>query len=141
MTLRDEILARQDCADAVAVRDLDAIAALMSAGRTKVQRVAIEDVQAHLQSSLVWWDIKRAAGNPDHPANAAAVAVIDVASARYARLDMALPAIGGMLGGLVATGVMPQAEMDALIGMSNVPDPVSRTEVEAALFNADGSLK
>lgn len=141
MTLRDEILARQDCADAVSARDLDAIAALMSAGRTKVQRVPIEDVQAHLQSSGLWWQVKGVASNPQHPAYAAAVAVVDVANARYGRLDMTLPIIAQMLGGLVATGVMPQAEMDALIAMSNAPDPVSRTDVEAALFNADGSLK
>jgi hypothetical protein len=43
MTLRDEILARQDCADAVAARDLDAIAALMSAGRTRRKLVQIAD--------------------------------------------------------------------------------------------------
>lgn len=141
MTLRDEILARPDCADAVAARDLDAIAALVSVGRTKTQRVPIEDVQAHLQSSGLWWPIKGVAGNPQHPAYQAAVAILDVAEARYQRLDMTLPIIAQMLGGLVATGVMPQSEMDSLIAMSAIPAPVSRLEVEAALFNHDGSTK
>jgi hypothetical protein len=141
MDLRDEIIARPDCVAAVAARDLDALAALVSAGRTKTQRVAIEDVQAHLQSSGVWWQIKAVAADPAHPAYAAAVAVVDVANARYGRLDMTLPIIAQMLGGLVATEVMPQEEMDALVAMSVVPDPVSRADVEAALFNADGSMK
>jgi hypothetical protein len=141
MTLRDEILARPDCADAVAARDLDALAALVSADRTTTQRVPIEDVQAHLQSSGLWWPIKAVAADPAHPAYAAAVAVVDVANARYGRLDMTLPIIAQMLGGLVATGVLPQSEMDQLIAMSVIPAPVSRLEVEAALFNPDGSAK
>jgi hypothetical protein len=141
MTLREEILARPDCADAVAARDLDAIAALVSAGRTTSQRVPIEDVQANLQSSGLWWPIKAVAADPEHPARAAAVAIIDVAGARYQRLDMTLPIIAQMLGGLVATGVMPQSAMDSMIAMSVIPAPVSRNEVEAALFNPDGSAK
>ncbi|SMP71937.1 hypothetical protein [Noviherbaspirillum suwonense] len=141
MGLRDEILARTDCADAVAARDLDALAALVSAGRTATQRVPIEDVQAHLQSSGLWWPIKAVAAQSQHPAYQAAVAILDVAEARYQRLDMTLPIIAQMLGGLVATGVMPQSEMDSLIAMSVIPDPVSRADVEAALFNPDGSMK
>lgn len=141
MSLKEEILSRTDCADAVAARDLDAIAAILSAGRTTMQRVAIEDVQAHLQSSGLWWPIKGVASNPQHPAYQAAVAIVDVADARYQRLDMTLPIIAQMLGGLVAAGVLPQSEMDALIAMSVIPAPVSRSEVEAALFNPDGSLK
>lgn len=141
MTLREEILARPDCAAAVGARDLDAIAAIVSAGRTTTRRVPIEDVQAHLQSSGLWWPIKAVADDPQHPAYQAAVAIVDVAGARYQRLDMTLPIIAQMLGGLVATGVLPQSEMDQLIGMSVVAAPVSRSEVEAALFNPDGSLK
>lgn len=141
MSLREEILARPDCAAAVEARDLDAIAALISQGRTTTQRVAIEDVQAHLQSSGLWWPIKAIAADPVHPAYQAAVAIVDVAGARYQRLDMTLPIIAQMLGGLVAAGVLPQSEMDQLIAMSVIPAPASRIEVEAALFNPDGSLK
>ncbi|MDB5822192.1 MAG: hypothetical protein JWR21_896 [Herminiimonas sp.] len=132
--LKAEILANPACADVVKARDLDAIAALASVGRTTTQNVPIEDVQAHLQSSGVWWTIKAVAATPQHPAVNAAVAVIDVATARYQRVDMTLPIIAQMLGGLVATGVLPQEDMDSLIAMSIVPAPVSRLDVEAALF-------
>jgi hypothetical protein len=141
MTLRDDILARSDCADAVAARDLDAIAALVSAGRTKPVRVPIEDIQARLQSTLEWWAIKQAAADPSHPAFLAAMAVTDVAGARYANIDMALPAVNSMFQSLVEAGRMSQATMDEIVAMSVAPDPVSRLEVEAALFNPDGSLK
>jgi hypothetical protein len=132
--LKAEILANPACADALKARDLDAIAALASNGRTTTQNVPIADVQAHLQSSGVWWAIKAVAATPQHPAVNAAIAVMDVATARYERIDMTLPIIAQMLGGLVATGVLPQAEMDALIALSVVPAPVSRLDVEAALF-------
>jgi hypothetical protein len=141
LSLKDEILARQDCADAVAARDLDALAALVSAGRTTTRRVPIEDVQARLQSTLEWWAIKQAAATPGHSAFLAAMAVTDVAGARYANIDMALPAVDSMFQSLVADGLMSQATMDDIAAMSVVPAPVSRRDVEAALFNSDGSLK
>lgn len=141
MGLREEILARPDCADAVAARDLDALAALASAGRTKPVRVPIEDIQARLQSTLEWWGIKQAAANPDHPAFLAALAVTDVAGARYANIDLALPAVSSMFQSLVGAELMSQETMDEIVAMSIAPDSVSRLDVEAALFNPDGSMK
>ena len=38
MTLRDEIHARQGCAELIAERDCEGIAAIMSAGRTKANQ-------------------------------------------------------------------------------------------------------
>ena len=141
MNFRDEILARPDCADAVAARDLDALAALVSNGRTKPVRVPIEDIQARLQSTLEWWAIKQAAANPDHPAFLAALAVTDVAGARYANIDLALPAVSSMFQSLVGAELMSQETMDEIVAMSIAPDSVSRLDVEAALFNLDGSMK
>lgn len=132
MTLLEEILAAFPGLTP-ANRDDGAIAAALSVGRTKTQNVAISDVQAYLQTNGLWWSIKGAAADAQHPANAAAIAVMDVANARYESLDMMLPIISEMLGGLVATGLMAQADQDELAGMGVVPDPVTPQDVSKAL--------
>jgi hypothetical protein len=142
MTLRDEILARPDCADAVAARDLDAIAALMSAGRTRPRRVAIDEIQARLDSTGEWGAIEATAADLQHPAQQAAAAVVHVGfKARYLNIDMELARVQMMFGALVQTGKISQETFDYFNALSVEPDPVSRLDVEAALFNADGSLK
>lgn len=113
--------------------DTQAIATSLSAGRTKVNKVAIADVQAYLQTQGLWWSIKAVAANEAHPAQAAAIAVLDVANARYDNIDMTLPIVAQMLGGLVATAVITQGAMDDLVGLGVVPDPVDHTQVGAAL--------
>ena len=131
MTLLDEI--QQKCsAELIASRDFDAIAAAVSVGRTKLNKVPIADVQAHLQSDGSWWSIKAVAGNADHPAQGAAIAILDVASARYENIDTTLPIVGQMLGGLVAASVIQQASMDTIVGMGVTPDPVTAQQVSDA---------
>lgn len=136
MSLKDEILARPDCAEAVATRDLDALAALVSAGRTTTRRVPIEDIQARLMSAGEWWQIKAAAtpGSIEET-------VIDVAGARYGNVDFSLPLVRQQFAYLVGAGRLAQSTFDDLLAMSQAPAPVSRGDVEAALFNPDGSLK
>jgi len=71
---------------------------------------------------------------PDtHPAYGAAQAVFDVATARYDNLDTTLPIVGQMLGALVATSVMTQAQMDHITGLGIVSDPVTPLEVARVL--------
>jgi hypothetical protein len=137
--LRSQIHADPACAEALASRDSWALAAILSTGRTRTALVPIADVQAYLQTTGLWWAIK--AVPPEHPAYAAAVAVIDVANARYQNIDTTLPLVGQMLGGLVATGVIAQENMDALMSMGLTADPVSALDVAEAVFNDDGSLK
>ena len=110
-----------------------AIAAAMSTGRTKVTKVAIADVQAYLQTQGLWWSIKAVAADVAHPAQSAAIAVLDVANARYDNIDMTLPIVATMLGGLVATSVITQGAMDALVGLGTVPDAVSVQDVINAM--------
>lgn len=142
MALKDDILARPDLADAVAARDLDAIAALMSARRTKSRRVAIDEIQARLDSTGEWGAIEAAASNTSDAVQQAAAAVVHVGfKARYLNIDMELARVQMMFGALVQTGKISQATFDYFNALSVEPDPVSRADVEAALFNADGSLK
>ncbi len=135
MGLREDILARPDCADAVAARDLDALAAIMSAGRTRPARVAIEDIQARLDSMGEWDLIEAAANDPADPVRAAAAAVVHIGfKARYKNIDMQLPRVQMVFGALVATGKMSQETFDFFNALSAEPDPISRLDVEAALF-------
>jgi hypothetical protein len=137
MSLKDEILARPELAAAVAARDLDAIAAGASVGRTKAIHIPVEDIQAALMATGEWWQIKGAAaqGLP------AAVMVVDVASARVGAIDFALPLVLQQFHALVDAGALSQATLDAMQTLAVQPDPVDRMQVEAALYNPDGSLK
>lgn len=142
MTLRDEILARPDCANAIAARDLDAIVTLMSAGRTKPRRVAIDEIQARLDSTGEWGAIEAAAADSTDPVQPAAAAVVHVGfKARYQNIDMALARVQQMFGALVQTKKISQATFDYFNALSVEPDPVDRIQVEVALFNPDGSAK
>ena len=128
MTLLEEIQAKCS-AELIASLDHDAIAAVVNAGRTKTDKVAIADVQAYLQTQGLWWAIKAVAANEAHPAQSAAIAVLDVANARYNNIDMTLPIVAQMLGGLVATSVITQGNMDALTGMGVVDDHLSPARI------------
>jgi hypothetical protein len=114
----------------IASRDEYALAAALSVGRTKTVKVPIADVQANLQTTGLWWSVKAVAADAAHPAHAAAIALMDVAT---------LPIVAQMLGELVSAGVMTQAQMDALTGMGVVPDPVDPMVVRQAIWNDDGS--
>lgn len=141
MATYDEIISNPACVAALAARDCNELARIVSMGRTRTALVEIADVQAELQSAGAWWAIKAAAADSAHPANAAAVAVMDVGAARYTNLDVTIPLVGQMFGALVLAGVIPQAQFDAILALSVVPDPLTAQDVAAAMFNDDGSLK
>lgn len=137
MSLKDEILARQGLQDAVARRDLDEIAAGISVGRTKAVLVAIDDIQARLMATGEWWSIKAAAAQ----GNTSAVIVVDMAGARFGRVDFSLPMVGQQWATLVSDGLISQSTLGQLQAMAVAPDPVGRLEIEEALFNPDGTEK
>jgi hypothetical protein len=142
MTLRDQILARLDCADAVAAKDCYAIAALLSEGRTRPRRVAIDEIQARLDSTGEWGEIEAVAADPEHPAQQAAAAVVHVGfKARYLNIDMQLPRVQMMFGALVQTGKISQETFDFFNALSVEPDPLSAADVADALFEFDGTPK
>lgn len=124
MTLYQEIVAKCTPQE-IAAGNHHVIAAKVNVGRVKTEKTPIADVQAALQTSGTWWAIKAASKDTNHPAFAAADAVMDVANARYANLDMSLPIVAVMFGGLVAAGLMTAAERDSIVSMSERPDPVT----------------
>lgn len=125
-------------APTLASRDEVAILAAVNLNRVKTERVLIADVQAYLQTNGLWWVIKAAASDSQNPAQEAAVAVMDVANARYERIDMALPIVVQMFGGLVATGLLTKAQSDELRALGVSSDPVTARDINLALYSDGG---
>jgi hypothetical protein len=137
--LRDEIVARADCAAAVTARDIDTIAALISAGRMATQsryvtaRTVLADcglIGASILDSLE----AAAAGN-------SAVKWAVKFLGQDSGIDVGNPATQYMIGQLQAAGALTQAQADALKELALQPAPVTRAQVSAALYNADGTQK
>ena len=127
MTLRDEILSRQDCADALARRDCGELAALLSVGRTKVIDYSIgygtvlEVLGAEAGSAFL--DGLTALAATSSPVKWA-LKLLD-----RGELNIGAEATRGQLDALAAGGVMPRAVADALKGLAIVPDPYSVQDV------------
>ena len=141
MTLRDEILARQDCADAVAARDLDAIAALMSNGRTRVQSrfVTARTIQAEIDGGAAILK-KFEAAQASIPDLEYALVFLKQDSG-YDFGNAKAQGMADQLATAAAGNVITLAEAAALKGLALQAAPVSRLDVELALFNPDGSMK
>lgn len=117
-----------------------AIAAHLSAGRTRAVRVPIADLQAYLQAHGIWWVLKSAAADAAHPGCQAATAALEVATARYENIDFQLSFVGFVLGSLVTAELMSAADYAALLAMSSIPDPIHYNTVSDALNVAEGRL-
>jgi len=124
MTLYEEIVAKCTPQE-IAAGNHHVVAAKVNVGRVKTVKTPIADVQATLQTNGTWWVIKAAAKDPAHPAFAAADAVMDVAQARYDNIDMSLPIVGQMFGGLQAAGILTAEQVTELLTMGQQPDPVT----------------
>lgn len=121
-------------------RDDVAIAAHLSAGRTRPVHVPIADLQAYLQSHGIWWVLKSAAADAAHPGCQAATAVLEVATARYDNIDFELSFVGFVLSSLVTAELMSAADYAALLAMASTPDPIHTNTVSDALNVAEGRL-
>ena len=139
MTLRDEILSRPDCADALAVRDCGALAAILSVGRTKlVERnigygTVLETLGADAGAAFL--DGLTALAANSSPVKWA-LKLLD-----RGELNIGAAATQSQLDALATAGVMPQDVADTLKALALVPDVVTPQEVAYAVFNPDGSLK
>jgi len=131
MTLRDEILSRPDCADALARRDCGELAALLSVGRTKVIDYSIgygtvlEVLGAEAGSAFL--DGLTALAATSSPVKWA-LKLLD-----RGELNIGAAATRGQLDALAAGGVMPRAVADALKGLAIVDDPYSIQDVILAM--------
>jgi len=139
MTLKDEILSRQDCADALARRDCGELAALLSVGRTKVIDYSIgygtvlEVLGAEAGSAFL--DGLTALAATSSPVKWA-LKLLD-----RGELNIGAEATRGQLDALAAGGVMPRAVADALKALALAPDVVTMQQVAEEMFNPDGSQK
>ena len=131
MALRDEILSRPDCADALAARDCGELAALLSVGRTKVIDYSIgygtvlEVLGAEAGSAFL--DGLTALAATSSPVKWA-LKLLD-----RGELNIGAAATRGQLDALAAGGVMPQAVAEALKNLAVVPDEITATQVQTAL--------
>ena len=132
MGLRKEILARPDCAAAVAARELDTIAALVSAGRLSVQSrfVTARTVLAEcgmLGASILDALEAAAAGN-------SAVKWAVRFLGQDSGINVGDPTTQYMIDQLAEGGVLTPDQASALKNLAVQPAPVSRLDVEAALY-------
>lgn len=117
-----------------------AIADHLSVGRARPVRVPIADLQAYMQAHGIWWVLKEAAADQAHAGQAAAAAVLEVATARYENIDFALSFVGFVFAALVTAGLMTSEDHAALLAMASTPDPIHYNTVSDALNVAEGRL-
>lgn len=131
MALRDEILSRPDCADALARRDCGELARILSVGRTKLIDYSIgygtvlEVLGAEAGSAFL--DGLTALAATSSPVKWA-LKLLD-----RGELNIGAAATRGQLDALAAGGVMPQAVAEALKNLAVVPDEITATQVQTAL--------
>ena len=131
MTLRDEILSRPDCAEALAIRDCGALAAILSVGRTKtVEKLigygtVLETLGA--ENGAAFLDSLTAVAVSSSPVKWA-LKLLD-----RGELNIGAPATQTQLDALATAGVMPQAVAEGLKGLAIVPAPYSIQDVILAM--------
>jgi len=133
--LRQAAHDRSDCAAALAAKDCEALAALLSAGRT-----CGNDREVGYGTILETIGIE--AGN----------ALIDFIQAQegmrhvkplleQGRLRVGSALVQASLQAFVGAGAVSQANADALCALGLQPDPLTARQVAEALFHEDGSEK
>lgn len=139
--LRDAVKASPEYANAYAARDIDAIAAIMSAGRVRFRPTIIGDGTiidafvttyglAGLTQANTFLDGFRSDPMFRH--------VVRPMDRGELRLDNA--GTRGMIAQMAGNS-LPQAVAQAMLAMAAEPDPLNRLDVADALYNPDGSMK
>ena len=127
MTLRDEILSRSDCADALAIRDCGALAEILSAGRTKLieRNVGYGTVLEVLgaESGAAFLDSLTTLAATSSPVKWA-LKLLD-----RGELNIGAAATQTQLDMLAAGGLIPAEVCAALKGLAVVADPYSVQDV------------
>lgn len=127
------------CADAYAVRDLDALAVLLSVGRTRhgATQIGVGTIMAVLGADrgAEFLDSVESLGATDR------AVYWGFDPVRRGVLDLRVPAAVASLGDLKAKLPDYALDIDRLLQIGVEPDQLSRFDVMAALFNDDGSVK
>lgn len=137
-SIRDRILARPDLADAHAARDLDA----MAAGLNAQPETALQTRYITARTIL-----------SECGAGESILAALDVAASASTAVKYAVRFLGqesglnvgdpvtlAMLEGMVPQ-VLTQEQADQVRALAMLPVYVTRLDVEAALYNPDGTVK
>lgn len=132
--LRQEVRSNPDCAEALAARDCDTIAVLLSPGRTRANGreigygTILETIGIEAGNRLI--DFIQ--GQPDlrHVVRLLANGWLSIGS----------PLAQGALRSFGPDAIAP-ADADALCALGLAPDPYTAQQVAAALYNSDGSEK
>ena len=132
--LRQAAHDRPDCAAALAAKDCEALAVLLSAGRTCGNErevghgTIIETIGLEAGNQLI--DFLKSAEPMRH-----VMPLLD-----QGRLRIGSPLVQSTLQSLVG-GPIDQADADALCALGLQPDPLTARQVAEALFHEDGSEK
>ena len=132
MTLREEILSRPDCADALAARDCGALAAILSVERTKIisKPIGYGTVLGALgpEAGGTFLNVLEELGNTTVPYLKWTLKTISNES-----FDLGEQATRDGIDGLVMAGVLSAEGAEALKALAVVPDVVTAQDVQAAL--------
>lgn len=137
-TIRERIEARADLADALTARDLDALADGLNAQPVKVLQARYITARTILAECADGPSIL-AALDSAATANTAVKYAIQFL-VQDSGLDVGNAVTQGMLDALVPS-VLTQAQADQVKGMAMQPQLVTRADVEASMFNPDGTEK
>lgn len=124
------------CAEALADRDLDALARILSAGRTRASA-------REIGNGMILDTLGVAAGNKllDHIATQDALRHVRPLL-EQGRLAIGSPLVQAALRSYVQLdGVLTQMDAEMLCALGLEPDPLTPNEVAEALYNIDGSQK
>lgn len=121
------------------VPDTVALAAALSAGRTKLGSVSRELFAAWAAGNGMRAVIDDTAATVGHPLRSIALACKDVLAGAAEGIDFSKPQNAQMLQAWVQAGIMQQSDADSLYALATAPDPVDEMDVRRAIFNDDGS--
>lgn len=155
MSLLNEIKAKVP-PDVLATRDDAAISAAVSAGRTRQDHItkftslgiserfpALGSLPGPLAAEMVlqklesFRDASLASADPADQLLGGAIKR-QMQHLEGNGIAIGSPAVAQMLAVIVGAGGLTQAEMDALVSVAAVPDPVSDLDVRRALWSDDG---
>lgn len=137
MGLREDILGNPDCADALAKRDCDELARIASIGRKRLKHtnVGVGSILTVMDNGGAFLDALVAMGATDRNIHWSLVLL------ERGALDLGVQKLQDQLT-LMAQGLPAfAAGIEAFMALGYEPDPVTKEQVGAALYNPDGSIK
>lgn len=134
--LAGRVLSTDDLAlidQALTAGRINAIAPVLSAGRSRVGTVSVGDLASWAAATGMRAAIEDHATNAASPLRSIALALRDVLVGGASGIQLDLPANAAMLGAWVSAGVLSAENRDALLALATTPSPVTDAQVQTAL--------